>query len=126
MIFKLCILLVSAISLSSPLGDLAGRMKAGTWEELAQTNASSVLGQGMNAGNVLPYANALALDPIHKRIHVVAADHHMSGIDHNRHFIYEEAGNAWTELGVWPGSNEHAEDHIEVNPRTGEVFMKDR
>lgn len=106
---------------SSSLGSLANSMSAGQWAELTGvSNLASVLLVGTSTGNMLPYLNNGAWDPVHGLAHIVGQDHSWGGL---RHVRYVEATNSMEVAFSNIGTGGHGYNHLVCDPSTGDLYM---
>src|SRR5262245_48016587 len=104
------------------LGNLAGSMQPGTWAQLPQTNINAALGRGGVVGNQLPYAVAMAWDPVRQKLTFAGADHGESAVNY---MSYDAAGNSWTFGGGTPLTLSHGYDHNTLDPNTGILYVRE-
>ncbi len=119
-----------AATVGTSLADLTARLKAGEWGELVTNNINAVLGEtsGNTAvGNILPYAEGMAWDPVNRNVYFVGSDHNYEpGSYTSTRFVnYSDATNSWGKTLPAPAGADlnHAYDHNALDPTTGDLYF---
>lgn len=91
------------------------------WLQFTTVNATATIcnNQG-STGNMIPFANCGAWDPLHRIASIVGQDH---GPQHLRHVAYDEATNAWSLVTTIGSVGGHAYDHLACDPGTGDLYF---
>lgn len=111
---------VSAPPSGSSLSALAASMTAGTWAQLNTTGLNAAILVGLSTGNMIPYTNCGAWDPVHKKAHILGQDARAGAF---RHITFDDATTAWTTTFADVGFNGgHGYDHLVCDPNTGDLY----
>jgi hypothetical protein len=102
------------------LADLAASMPPGSWAELPGPDIG-VLAQGAHTGNVMPFAQSAHWDPVDQKLYFVGNDHNMS----TTAFVYDEATNAWSQLGNPSMVVGHGYDHAALDVVGRRFFLRE-
>jgi hypothetical protein len=122
----LCVLILTGLSASSALSDLASTMSAGEWAELSTNNIVPTLTANGASGIVFGYTEDIKWDPVSQQLFFSGGDHADAS-----HFIsYTESNNTWQRLDNAPylygggGSAQHGYDHSAIVPDSGWFFHR--
>lgn len=120
----------------SAFGAFCAARTPGTWTSYtgaaALASIDAVFTQGHGAGgNILPYINKGAWDPINKKFKVESSQHY-DDFRWAKYVEFNDASDTWSvvidqynDRNRIPYSDAHGFDHCIVNPYTGKFFLMD-
>jgi hypothetical protein len=107
---------------TTPLGNLAASMQAGSWAKLNVGNQDAVLGVGSISGTMINYCNSMPWNPLSKVVEILGQDHNYPAM---RHVRFDAASNRFVlvadNAGIGTG---HGYDHVSLNPYNGDLYVR--